>query len=99
MSSLNEQYTIEHLKRVRAWVAEDDGKIFWRWLKAEQDRLHDAAMMDENTANPIAHVLKNERRLAMELQARYIASFANLINDKIKSMENDKEQLTTIEEI
>lgn len=83
---MNTKYDIEIWRRCKDWANKDEGKLFWRWLESEIDRLHTIAG-NEIGANPLKSILDSQRNLASEHMARYISQFREMIQVLIDESE------------
>ena len=91
-------YSLEMLERCANWCKQDEGKIFWRWLKNEIQRVTDGS--DKYLgAFETSEIIKANKMLAREEEAHYISDFVERLAFLIAEKKKHGEVLTDIDEI
>ena len=91
-------YSLEMLERCAKWCRQDEGKIFWRWMINELGRVTEGSSKYLG-AWETGDIVKANKMLAREEEARYISEFVDRLDFLIKEKKKLGEVLTDIEEI
>lgn len=96
--SLDQKYRLEVLERCEQWCRQDEGILFWRWLKNELQRVTDGADRYIG-AYEQERIIKANKMLARKEEAEWIAGFLDRLQFVISEKKKSGEDLTDIQEL
>jgi len=98
MRTLDNGYPVEIVERCRKWVDQDEGKIFWRWLASEIERLSETEEGFYGKWEMSDIVQANKVRASKEM-SQFIADFPKMLDILIPAKKKAGKDLIYIDEI
>ena len=97
MTALDDRYPLEIVERCLKWTQQDEGKIFWRWIKQEIDA--EAGAERYLGAWEIEDIIKANVSLAREDATKFVAEFPDKLKNLISEKKRRGKDLTGLDEI
>lgn len=95
--SLDNKYPVEIIERCLRWTQQDEGKIFWRWLKQEIERVTpDRSLIGAWEQKDI--IRANQMKSRAE-EAEYIAAFQERLKMLVHEIKQQGDEFGDITDI
>ena len=97
MSTIDDTYPLEIVERCLRWTKQDEGKIFWRWVKAELDRV--SANERYIGAWETKEIMAANKAIGRQEMTQFIADFPEMLKVLISEKKKSGNDLTRLDEI
>ncbi len=97
MSTIDDTYPLEIVERCLRWTKQDEGKIFWRWIRSELERV--SANERYIGAWKTEEIMEANRAIGRQEMTQFIADFPKMLDLLIRAKKSSGNDLTSLDEI